>query len=293
MLSVVSNGLVLIGCIILLASLAVVRKITLQLPAGRSCKSWCAMSGLIILFVVGYAVYMAIFWDKHATILDLIVPGIFFFGACFVWFSTYIALQTTLDVIRISDLEHETLTDPLTGVYNRRFMEQRFAEEISKARRYCFQLSILLFDLDHFKRVNDEHGHQAGDRMLIEICNLVNDQLRDSDILSRYGGEEFLVIAPNTGPAEAALLAERLRTRIEANVFLKDQQELTAQGQPITTTISVGIASFNDDNDNQETLIANADRNLYQAKHEGRNRVIGPQDPAKKAGITGIATRAG
>lgn len=288
MLSVVSTGLVLIGCIILLASLAVVRKITLQLPAGRSCKSWCAMSGLIILFVVGYLGYIAIFWDRHTAMVDLIVPGIFFFGACFVWFSTYIALQTTLDVIRISDLEHETLTDPLTGIYNRRFMEQRLAEEISKARRYCFQLSILLFDLDHFKRVNDQHGHQAGDRMLIEISNLVNEQLRDSDILSRYGGEEFLVIAPNTGPADAALLAERLRARIEANPFLKDDDELTARG--IHTTISIGIASFDDDNDNEETLIGNADRNLYQAKHGGRNRVIGGHDSAAHPGI---ATKAG
>jgi len=288
LLSVVSTGLVLIGCIILLASLAVVRKITLQLPAGRSCKSWCAMSGLIILFVVGYLGYIAIFWDRHTAMVDLIVPGIFFFGACFVWFSTYIALQTTLDVIRISDLEHETLTDPLTGIYNRRFLEQRLAEEISKARRYCFQLSILLFDLDHFKRVNDQHGHQAGDRMLIEISNLVNEQLRDSDILSRYGGEEFLVIAPNTGPADAALLAERLRARIEANPFLKDDDELTARG--IHTTISIGIASFDDDNDNEETLIGNADRNLYQAKHGGRNRVIGGHDSAAHPRI---ATKAG
>ena len=290
MLSVVSNSLVLIGCIILLASLAVVRKITLQLPAGRSCKSWCAMAGLIILFVVGYLGYIAIFWDQHTTIVDLMVPGIFFFGACFVWFSTYIALQTTLDVIRIIDLEHETLTDPLTGVYNRRFMEQRLAEEISKARRYCFQLSILLFDLDHFKRVNDEHGHQAGDRMLVEICSLVNEQLRDSDLLSRYGGEEFLVIAPNTGPAEAALLAERLRACIETDVFLKDHEELTVQGLPIT--ISIGIANFDDNSDNADTLIGNADRNLYRAKHEGRNRVVSGHDPATNSGITGITTRA-
>lgn len=290
MLSVVSNSLVLIGCIILLASLAVVRRITLQLPAGRSCKSWCAMSGLIVMFVVGYLSYIAIFWGQHTAMVDLVVPGIFFLGACFVWFSTYIALQTTIDVMRISDLEHETLTDPLTGIYNRRFMEQRLAEEISKARRYCFQLSILLFDLDHFKRVNDEHGHQVGDRILIEICNLANDQLRDSDILSRYGGEEFLVIAPNTGPAEAGILAERLRAGIEANVFLKDHQEMTVRGLPIT--ISIGIASFDDDNDNNETLIGNADRNLYQAKHEGRNRVAGGQDAATNAGVTGIKTRA-
>ena len=290
MLSVVSNSLVLIGCIILLASLAVVRRITRQLPEGRSCKSWCAMSALIVLFVAGYLGYIAIFWGQHAAIVDLIVPGIFFFGACFVWFSTYIALQTTLDVMRISDLEHETLTDPLTGVYNRRFMEQRLAEEISKARRYCFQLSILLFDLDHFKQVNDEHGHQAGDRMLVEICELVKAQLRDSDLLSRYGGEEFLVIAPNTSPSEAALLAERLRTRVELKVFLKDHEALSGSG--LRTTISIGMASFDDDNATAETLIGEADRSLYQAKDAGRNRAIGGRDTQTRAGITGIAKQA-
>jgi diguanylate cyclase (GGDEF)-like protein len=262
---------VLIGIAILIGSLAVVKKIARQLPAGRSCKSWCAMAGLIILFVVGYIGYIAIFWNLQASMVDLIVPGIFFFGACFVWFSTYIALQTTLDVMRVNDLEQETFTDPLTGIYNRRFMEQRLVEEISKARRYSFQLSVLLFDLDHFKQVNDEHGHQAGDQVLIEISALVNEQLRDSDILSRYGGEEFLIIAPNTGPTEAALLAERLRARIEAHGFLQGHEGI--QQPELQVTASIGLASFGDNSDNEEILIGNADRNLYQAKNEGRNRV--------------------
>ncbi len=290
MLAVVSNSLVLIGCIILLASLAVVRKITRQLPPGRSCRSWCAMSALIVLFVTGYLGYLAVFWGRQTAITDLIVPCIFFFGACFVWFSTFVALQTTFDVKRISDLEHENLTDPLTGVFNRRFMEQRLAEEISKARRYCFQLSILMFDLDRFKQVNDQYGHQAGDQVLIEISTAIKQQLRDSDLLSRYGGEEFLIIAPNTGPAEAALLAERLRARVEANVFLRDHRDFSGQG--LNITISIGLASYDDDNDDAETLIGSADRNLYQAKNEGRNRVVGGHAPAASAGITEITSRA-
>ena len=271
MLLIVSNSLVLVGIIILLGSLVVVRKLTRQLPAGRSRKSWTAMAGLIALFVVGYLGYIVIFWKQHVAMIDLIVPGIFFFGACFVWFSTFIALQTTLDVMRISDLELETFTDPLTGTYNRRFMEQRLVEEISKARRYSFQLSVLLFDLDHFKQVNDVHGHQAGDQVLIEISALVNEQLRDSDILSRYGGEEFLIIAPNTGPPEAALLAERLRARIEAQGFLQGDEGI--QQPELQVTVSIGLASFGDNSDNEEILIGNADRNLYQAKNAGRNRV--------------------
>lgn len=271
MLLIVSISLVLVGIVILIGSLVVVRKLTRQLPAGRSRKSWYAMAGLIALFVIGYLGYLFIFWDQHLVLADLIVPGIFFFGACFVWFSTFIALQTTLDVMRISDLEHETFTDPLTGIYNRRFMEQRLTEELSKARRYNFQLSILLLDLDYFKRVNDEHGHQAGDQLLIEISAMVNAQLRDSDILARYGGEEFLIIAPNTGPAEAALLAERLRARIEAQGFLKDYEGI--RQAELNITVSIGLASFGDDIDNEEILIGTADRNLYQAKNDGRNRI--------------------
>lgn len=271
MLLIVSISLVLVGIVILIGSLVVVRKLTRQLPAGRSRKSWYAMAGLIALFVIGYLGYLFIFWDQHLVLADLIVPGIFFFGACFVWFSTFIALQTTLDVMRISDLEHETFTDPLTGIYNRRFMEQRLTEELSKARRYNFQLSILLLDLDYFKRVNDEHGHQAGDQLLIEFSAMVNAQLRDSDILARYGGEEFLIIAPNTGPAEAALLAERLRARIEAQGFLKDYEGI--RQAELNITVSIGLASFGDDIDNEEILIGTADRNLYQAKNDGRNRI--------------------
>jgi diguanylate cyclase (GGDEF)-like protein len=177
-----------------------------------------------------------------------------------------------MDVMRITALEHETFTDPLTGVYNRRFMEQRLREEISKARRYEFKLAVLLLDLDHFKRVNDELGHQAGDQMLIEIGNLLNRELRDSDVLARYGGEEFLVIAPNTPPTEAAGLAERLRACIEAQTFLAHLNNTQQPG--VQMTVSIGVANFGGPTSNEESLIQVADQNLYQAKHGGRNRVV-------------------
>ena len=181
--------------------------------------------------------------------------------------------------------------DPLTANIDPDKLEQRLAEEISKARRYCFQLSVLLFDLDHFKRINDAHGHQVGDQMLIEVSALTGEQLRESDLLARYGGEEFLVIAPNTGPAEAAMLAERLRAAIEAHDFLEGHADLGERGLHIT--ISIGLASFDDDNVDSETLIGNADRNLYQAKHAGRNRVVGNPVPATNAAVTAVATRVG
>jgi len=272
MLLLFSNSLVLVGTIILIGSLVTVRKITRRLPLGSSRTSWNAMAALISLFVVGYLGYVMVFWNKHTSLLDLIVPGIFFFGACFVWLSSVLALQTAMDVMRITALEHETHTDPLTGVYNRRFMEQRLREEVSKARRYHFKLAVLLLDLDHFKRVNDELGHQAGDQVLIEIGKLVNRELRDSDILARYGGEEFLVIAPNTSPSAATALAERLRNCIESQTFLTDFDK--AQKLEIRVTVSIGVASFGDSSNDEGSLVQVADQNLYLAKHGGRNQVV-------------------
>lgn len=272
MLLLFANSLVLVGTVILMGSLVTVRKITRRLPLGSSRTSWNAMTALISLFVAGYLAYMFVFWNEHTSLLDLIVPGIFFLGACFVWLSSELALQTAMDVMRITALEHETHTDPLTGVYNRRFMEQRLREEVSKARRYDFELALLMLDLDHFKRVNDELGHQAGDQVLIEISNLFDCELRDSDILARYGGEEFLIIATNTAPTAAAALAERLRICIEAHTFLTDFSEAAQQG--IHITVSIGVASFADSSNDEESLIKLADRNLYRAKHGGRNQVV-------------------
>ena len=272
MLLLFSNSLVLVGIIILIGSLVTVRKITQRLPLGSSRNSWYAMAALISFFVFGYLGYMIVFWNKHTSLVDLIVPGIFFFGACFVWLSSVLALQTAMDVMRITALEHETFTDPLTGVYNRRFMEQRLREEISKARRYEFKLAVLLLDLDHFKQINDELGHQAGDQMLIEISDLLNRELRDSDILARYGGEEFLVIAPNTPPTDAAGLAERLRECIATQTFLTHFNN--AQEPGVQMTVSIGVANFGGSTNDEESLIQVADQNLYQAKHGGRNRVV-------------------
>ena len=129
-----------------------------------------------------------------------------------------------------------------------------------------------MFDLDHFKRVNDQRGHQVGDQVLVEISSLVGAQLRDSDVLARYGGEEFLVVAPNTGPREALLLGERLRLKIAAHEFLHNVDDSDAGS--LRLTISIGVASFGNDCDTTDALVGDADRNLYAAKSEGRNCAI-------------------
>ncbi|MDH3376259.1 MAG: GGDEF domain-containing protein [Gammaproteobacteria bacterium] len=272
MILLLSNSLVLVGILILLGSLFTVRRIIQSLPEGRSRKSWFAMASLITLFVIGYLGYVGIFWAKHEAAIDLIVPCVFFFGACFVWLSTFLSLQTAMDIMRISRLEKESFTDPLTGVYNRRYMEQRLQEEIAKARRYKFDLSLLLIDLDHFKLINDKHGHQAGDKVLVDMSALVVHELRDTDILARYGGEEFLAIVPNTSPADASSLAERLRKRIEGHSFAV--VPVADEPAHIRLTVSIGVSSYGGSFTSRESLIQTADNNLYLAKDQGRNRVV-------------------
>ncbi|ABM04442.1 diguanylate cyclase [Psychromonas ingrahamii 37] len=272
LLLLLSNSLVLVGILILLGSLLTVRRILRSFPEGRSHKGWFTMGCLISLFVLGYLAYVNIFWEKHTQATDLIVPGVFFFGACFVLLSTFLSLNTALDIIRICELEKESSTDPLTGVYNRRHMEKCLQEEIAKAQRYKFDLSLLLIDLDNFKLINDQHGHQVGDQVLTDISALVLQELRSFDVMARYGGEEFLVIAPNTGPGYAHILAERLRKRIEMHHFFVGSKALK-----IKLTISIGVSSYGGSITTQESLVLRADNNLYLAKGQGRNKVIADQ----------------
>lgn len=171
-------------------------------------------------------------------------------------------------------LKHQGLTDTLTAVNNRRFFDQRLAEEMAAAKRDCHTLTCLLLDVDHFKQVNDRYGHQVGDRVLMEVATLIRAQLRGNDVLARYGGEEFAALLAQTGPAAANEVAERIRGSIAARRF-----EL-ADGEPFRVTISIGIATFDPAADPRfqsmegSYLIGQADKALYQAKAEGRNKVV-------------------
>jgi diguanylate cyclase (GGDEF)-like protein len=267
-----AKGLVVAGALILICALIPVRQLIGGLPVGKLRNRWYTMTALIVLFILGYLGYIGAFWNRHSELLDLIVPFVFFFGACFVWLTAILSLQTALDVMRISLLERETFTDPLTGVFNRRYLDRRLNEEVATARRYGLPLSVLLLDLDNFKQINDEQGHQIGDQVLIAAGGIVSSELRASDILARYGGEEFLVIAPHTALLKAAEQAERLRNRVENHDFRLQNE--SGKVVKLRLTISIGVASFGDGLDNVDRLVYAADENLYRAKREGRNRVV-------------------
>ncbi|MEJ2603019.1 MAG: DUF484 family protein [Gammaproteobacteria bacterium] len=165
------------------------------------------------------------------------------------------------------------ITDVLTGWHNRRYLRTRLREELARSRRESLPLTLLMIDIDHFKRVNDRHGHLAGDRALAEVAQRIESRVRASDVAARYGGEEFVLLLPNTPVAEGRHLAERLRLAVSAEpVSLPD-------GEAVTLTISVGVASASPSRDDDDLktladgLLARADVALYEAKSAGRDRV--------------------
>lgn len=172
----------------------------------------------------------------------------------------------------IEALYHEeiyrlTITDGLTQVANKRHFVEFLEREIARATRHGRPLSLVLFDLDHFKNVNDRFGHLAGDRVLNGIAALVSAQVRRDELLARYGGEEFVVVLPETSLDAAALFCERIRAGIESATFDFD-------GEPLKATVSLGVTELVPA-DTLESLVARADALLYEAKQAGRNRVAG------------------
>ncbi len=160
-------------------------------------------------------------------------------------------------------------SDPLTGLFNRAYVDERFSVELSRARRYGQVLTIAVIDVDHFKSLNDTHGHMAGDKVLRKIGEILRETFRQSDTAGRYGGEEFVVVLPETDIEAAQQKLESLRELV-ANT----QMMFGTLDEKAEVTISAGLASFPQDGDDAAELFALADVRMFQAKGEGRNRVV-------------------
>ncbi|MFC4352844.1 PleD family two-component system response regulator [Fodinicurvata halophila] len=160
-------------------------------------------------------------------------------------------------------------TDSLTGVYNRRYMDSYLTRKLPEIRETGKPLALLIFDIDRFKEVNDTHGHAVGDMILCEVCRRVEENVRDFDLLSRYGGEEFVLVMPDTTAEQALNIAERLRERIGS--FAVDINE---QVGALTVSVSIGVSVTSDPTAKPETLLEEADHALYEAKRGGRDRVV-------------------
>ncbi len=184
--------------------------------------------------------------------------------------SAYIGLAAaSLENVRlINQTKWLSITDALTGVYNRKFFVESFEKQLSLAKRYKEALTVIMADVDHFKRFNDTYGHSVGDRVLQQVSKILGAAIRESDILCRYGGEEFAIIMPRTNTTESCEKAEKIRRHIESSRFTN-----IAPGSTLGITISIGIASFPEHGSEYTVLVDAADGALYKAKKNGRNRV--------------------
>jgi diguanylate cyclase (GGDEF)-like protein len=175
-----------------------------------------------------------------------------------------IGLQKSLLYEKVQKL---SITDGLTKLYSHRHFKQRLEEELVLAGRYSSPLSLLILDIDHFKQYNDKYGHVAGDHVLMEVASILKEQAEVTHLVARYGGEEMVLIAPETTKEKAVELAERIRMKIANRVF--------ALGHETTNvTVSIGVATYPMDADSSTELISKADQALYAGKNRGRNRVV-------------------
>jgi diguanylate cyclase (GGDEF)-like protein len=175
-----------------------------------------------------------------------------------------IGLQKSLLYEKVQKL---SITDGLTKLYSHRYFKQRLEEEVVLAGRYSSPLSLLILDIDHFKRYNDSYGHVAGDHVLTQVAGILKSQAEGTHLVARYGGEEMVLIAPETTKPKAVELAERIRLKIAEFVF-------EAGHETTSVTVSIGVATFPEDAANGTDLISKADQALYAGKGGGRNKVV-------------------
>lgn len=172
-----------------------------------------------------------------------------------------------LEILFYGNLESAAYSDPLTKIYNKRYLMEALEAEFKRAKALHTDFSILFFDIDHFKKINDTYGHDAGDYILKDLAEVIRTQyVRPKDVFARYGGEEFVVLLTNTSAAQAAVIAESIRAGIETHPFIYDEQR-------IPTTASIGVAELSADMNSAQALLKVADKALYAAKNGGRNRV--------------------
>jgi diguanylate cyclase (GGDEF)-like protein len=249
-----------------LTGLVPVRKVYQILQPGIVRTTWGTLGSLICISAIGDVAYL---WINHTEgpnhREDWLVGLICLAAAIFVVLVCNLAHHTARDVSRLSWLESVASVDPVTELFNRRHIMAVLEAECIRSSDNNSPLSILLMDVDNFKKINDSYGHQAGDVVLREMANLIAAASR-SRFVGRYGGEEFLVLLPREDSSDAWITAERIRSVIEASTVVYD-------GEPIISpTVSIGIATAFGWKEKPEDLVALADEALYAAKSTGRNR---------------------
>ena len=238
----------------------------------RQCDEWFSMTGAETELVVGATDETVGSMSRLLDVSTDEIPSVASILSRANEALTRINLQVTQESVRLASenvaLANDSLTDPLTGLANRRHFDQFLGEQSRIAQRYAGWVGLLMIDLDHFKVVNDRHGHPVGDLVLQAVASSLRGLMRESDLVARYGGEEFVVVMPATDLDEACVVAERAR------IVIRDAEVLSADGIAISVTASVGVASLDGKLlEEPDAVLARADTAVYLAKDGGRDRI--------------------
>ncbi len=249
----------------MLGALAAIGAVTLSWRRGS------VAAGVFLLAWMPQSLFTAL--RAGQLLLQLPLPGWLEFGVPAALALSGLVLTmglglATLQARRERDrARQEARHDPLTGLYNRRALMPKLAEALTEARQGDHPLTLLFLDIDHFKAINDRYGHLVGDACLKAVAAAVGEELRQGDVLARWGGEEFVALLPGASPAVAIAIGERIRQRV-------DTMAVRIDDQPVAMTVSIGIAGLGRGDDSPEQLIQRADVALYRAKADGRNRLV-------------------
>ena len=268
----ISTTLVLVSTGLMIYSVLLAVRIFRQLPRGAFLKWWKLMLALISVFATCYFIFALTIGEREPGPLLQLVAAVFFFGAIFVLLTLKLFMHTFSSMEKINWFNKGGILDETTGTYNLRYFEMRLNAEFERARRYNNPLTLMLLEIDNFKKTANSYGRSMSEKALGAICRLLKDNSRASDIMARYGGDQLVILFPNTALFNARKAAEKYRAVMEDKVLDVDDERASMPVR-LNYTVSIGISSLQNDVKRPNELMRRADISLNKAKDRGRNRV--------------------
>ncbi len=267
----IANILLLSGICLLVVSAFTSQQLIKKLPMGKVRNSWQMLTYFIIGFIFAYAAYMLMLMTGQANLSSLVVPKLCFTAAAFILLLCFLTYQITRDIREAIAMDQASIIDPVLDIYNRRYFDRRIDEETQRSRRYKLPLSLILFEVDEFSNVVDQHGRLVGDVVLRKVSDFIMNTVRSSDIVARFDEHKIIVATTQTQDDMAEKLADRLRAEIEKLEIIRNSGEESAQA--LHVTVSGGVSCLLDSIKNGFELVDLAENALLQANKIGRNKV--------------------
>ena len=280
----IASILLLSGICMLVVSAFTSQQLIRKLPMGKVRNSWQMLTYIIVGFVFAYAAYMLLLMTGQASLSTLTIPKLAFTAASFILLLCFLTYQITRDIREAIAMDQASIIDPVLDIYNRRYFDRRIDEETQRSRRYKLPLSLILFDIDDFKNVKNQHGKLVADIVLRKVSDHIVNTVRSSDIIARFGEHKLVVATTQTEEDMAEVLADRLRSDIEKLDVLPncDRDKTPA----LKVTVSAGVSSLLDSVRNGFDLVDFAEKALRQANKHGINNVS-VYDPSASVEVAG------